>query len=141
MNMSWVTAALVGFLIVLVFVSRRPKTAKSVKSVRPIERRRIPTKADTTYHAVSIRFVQSACDAAKALDGQRILSSDAPRIPLPDCDSQTCKCKFVHYKDRRTGDDRRDPYGQGLGGGNTGQFEEEQRKSTERRDEPPDDIF
>ncbi len=132
-----IVVILVLFLVVI-FV-RRPKTKKTV---RPVERRQSPVKADTTYHAVSLKFPSSACEAAKAMGGIRILSGAAPRIPLPDCDSHKCKCRFVHYKDRRTGDDRRDTYGQGLSSAGTGTHEEEQRKSGERRDEPPDDdIF
>lgn len=137
MSMFAGIVAIVVLLLVLIFV-RRPKTEKTI---RPVERRQSPVKPDTTFHAVSLKFPSSACEAAKAMDGKRILSSAAPRIPLPDCDSHKCKCKFVHYKDRRTGDDRRDAYGQGFGSASTGTHEKEQRQSGERRDTPPDDIF
>ncbi len=129
--------AILILLLLLIFV-RRPKSGKEV---RPVQRRRIPTKPDATYHAVSLKSLPSACDAAKAMEGQRVLSAEAPQIPLPDCDVPTCKCRFVHYKDRRAGDDRRNPWGSGMGAGGTGNYEEEQRKSGERRDDPSDDIF
>lgn len=137
MNMFVGTIAIVVLLVLYAFM-RRPKTENYA---RPAERRKNPVKPDTKFHAVSLRFPASACEAAKAFDGRRLLSSAAPRIPLPDCDAPECRCRFVHHKDRRSGDDRRDPYGQGFGGASTGQFEEEQRKSGERREDPPDDMI
>lgn len=90
------------------------------------------------YHAVSLKSLTSACAAAKALQGERFLSSSAPKLPLSECDAATCKCRFVHHSDRRSGEDRRDVYGSALGGGGTGQFKKEQRNQGERRDDPPD---
>lgn len=128
---------LVLFLL-YVFV-RRPKTQDHA---RPTVQRRIPSKTDAKFHAVSLKFPASACEAAKAMEGRRFLSSAAPRIPLADCDSVQCKCRFVHHKDRREGDDRRETHGWGYSGTSTGSHEEEQRKRGERRDDDgPDDFF
>jgi len=129
--------AIVVLLVLLAF-TRRPKPEKKKW---PSERRQIPKQPDRKFHAVSLRFPSSACEGAKALGGQRFLSAAAPRLPLAECDVPNCKCRFVHHKDRRSGDDRRDTYGQGVGGGNTGKYETEQRKNRERREDPPDDIF
>ena len=129
--------AILILLLVLVFV-RRPKEKEKP---RPTSRRISPGKPDTKYHAVSLKFPPDACDAAKAMEGERYLSADAPSIPLPGCDAATCKCRYVHHKDRRGRDDRRNPWGPGFGGSSTGSYEKEQRKSGERRNEPPDDVF
>jgi hypothetical protein len=67
------------------------------------------------------------------MQGRRFLSSAAPRIPLPDCDVMECKCRFAHHEDRRKGDDRRNPWGQGFGSGSTGTYKNEQRKGRDRR--------
>ena len=99
------------FLLALLAFTRRPKPGKKKW---PSERRQIPKQPDKRFHAVSLRFPSSACDAAKATGGQRFLSAAAPRLPLADCDVANCKCRYVHYKDRRSGDDRRDTYGQVL---------------------------
>jgi hypothetical protein len=143
--MNMITGILVIVVLVIVYVVARrsgsSKAAHTSKKVRPEARRSGSAKSDTSFHAVSLRFPSSACEAAKAMRDERFLSNAAPRLPLPDCDVQTCKCRFVHHKDRRAGDDRRDTYGQGFGGGSTGEHEEEQRKSGERRDDPPDSIF
>ena len=55
------------------------------------------------FHCVSIKFRATACAAVKALDGQRFLSQDAPMLPLPECDSASCRCTYQHYDDRRSG--------------------------------------
>jgi hypothetical protein len=91
------------------------------------------TSERATYHAVSIKFDNQACDAARELAGSRFLSVDAPRLPLSKCDAATCNCRFAHHQDRRTGKDRRSPFSApGIGGG-TGSFEQERREKLERR--------
>jgi hypothetical protein len=69
-----------------------------------------------SYHAVSVVGGSSACDAAKLLKSVRVLSADAPRLPLADCGHpETCKCTYRHYDDRRAGPRRADESGR-LGG-------------------------
>jgi hypothetical protein len=53
------------------------------------------------YHAVSIQAGPRCCQAAKALTGVRFLSTEAPRLPLPQCEAGTCECKYLHHEDRR----------------------------------------
>ena len=72
------------------------------------------------------------------MDGKRFLSSAAPRLPLPDCDVLECKCKFVHHKDRRDGEDRRSPFHGGIASSTTDEQEKEQRGYGDRREDPPD---
>lgn len=91
---------------------------------------------DTTYHAVSIKYAGSACEAAKAMVGRRFLASGAPRLPLPECDANACECRFVHYDDRRSGRDRRSPFQQAAGLDGSGAYKEEQREGGDRRREP-----
>jgi hypothetical protein len=88
---------------------------------------------------VSIRSGRRKCDAVKALQGQRILSSEAPQLPLPDCDIVDCECRYLHYRDRRVGKDRRSPFGTGSVSPITGAHEQERRSGDERRDD--DDVF
>lgn len=79
------------------------------------------------YHCVSIRYRENACQAAKKLTGKRFLSKDAPALPLFGCDAATCFCRYAHYSDRRTGEDRRAPL---KGEHNTGS---ERRAGRDRR--------
>ena len=88
----------------------------------------------TAYHAVSIKFEANACDAAKAMTGRRFLASAAPRLPLPDCNVLECRCRFAHHDDRRSGQDRRSPFGaRGYSPSGSGSFEQERRENRGRR--------
>ncbi len=89
-------------------------------------------KGTSMYHAVSLKYSSSACDAAKALTGRRFLSSAAPRLPLPECDALECRCRFAHHDDRRSGKDRRSPFSPGSTGA-TGTFQVDRRQKKDRR--------
>ncbi len=96
---------------------------------------------DSAYHAVSIKFASNACKAARELEGRRFLSNAAPRLPLAECDVLECSCRFVHHKDRRTGKDRRSPFGPSGVGASTGTHKIEQRQGRDRRHDDDDDLF
>ncbi len=85
------------------------------------------------FHAVSLRFPKNACAAAKALAGQRFLAAAAPRLPLPECDAPQCGCSFKHHEDRRSGEDRRNPFGPGAIMRATGRHKAERRGGPGRR--------
>ena len=73
-------------------------------SGRPMEYRRVVNP----YHAVGIAPGSACCKAVTELTGRRYLSAEAPKIPLPTCDAESCQCRFVHFEDRREGEDRRE---------------------------------
>jgi hypothetical protein len=78
---------------------------------------RRPTASSTNpYHAVSVLPGTDACAASYRFSGQRFLSSQAPRLPLPSCDAKTCGCRFKHHKDRRSGPRRNSDIGMVLAG-------------------------
>lgn len=129
--------AIAALILLYLFVRRRG----SSENVRPDQQQKTSAKPTSKFHAVSIKYKNNACDAAKKMAGRRFLSSAAPRIPLADCDALECNCRFIHHKDRRSADDRRNPYSQNFGGDSTGNYEIEQRKRGERRDDSPDDFF
>jgi len=81
------------------------------------------------YHAVSVLPGNCACAAAYRFSGQRFLSRQAPRLPLPSCDASTCGCRFKHHKDRRSGPRRNSDVGM-IMAGYSGQ---ERRQSRGRR--------
>ena len=58
------------------------------------------------FHAVSIRSGLDPCEPVKKLKGKRLLSKNAPSLPLPDCGAADCQCWYEHFADRRI-DDRR----------------------------------
>lgn len=61
------------------------------------------------YHSVAIKHPESACVAVKSVAGRKFLSREAPLVPLGNCEAATCRCRYVHFDDRRD-DDRRSPY-------------------------------
>jgi hypothetical protein len=66
------------------------------------------------YRATSIVFDDAACNAVKALGRKRFLDRDrdVPKLPLKDCGSSQCTCKYAHHDDRRdSSEDRRHPSG------------------------------
>jgi hypothetical protein len=63
--------------------------------------------AATPYHAVSIKPGHQCCEGAKQFAGMRFLSAKVPKLPLPDCQAPVCTCRYSHFADRRSVDDRR----------------------------------
>lgn len=125
-------------LLIAVWLLYRSKNRQSPKA-EPKRPEISSSRRSNEFHAVSIKSVSSACEAALLLKDKRFLSNDAPQLPLPDCDAARCKCRFVHYQDRRTGEDRRDQYAGPVAGG-TGEHEQKQRRPRDRRAEPPDEY-
>jgi hypothetical protein len=61
------------------------------------------------FHAVTVVAGPNGCEQAKALKDVRLLSVDAPKLPMRDCDRQDqCDCRFVKHDDRRAGPRRRE---------------------------------
>jgi hypothetical protein len=75
-----------------------------------------PATQISAYHAVSVLPCTNACAAAYRFSGQRFLSRQAPRLPLPSCDVTTCGCRFKHHKDRRSGPRRNSDVGMMMAG-------------------------
>ena len=136
MSMQMMALILVLLLVAWFLVRRRQATSndKSQPAART-------SSKNTAYHAVSIKFSGNACKAAREMEGQRILSSAAPRLPLPDCDAIDCGCRFAHHPDRRAKQDRRSPFGPGGLGGSTGKYAQEQRQGKDRRQSDDEDFF
>ena len=73
------------------------------------------TSVKEPWKAVAILADDSACAAAKELQGKRFLSRNAPRLPLPECTKQDrCECKYRHLRDRRGPPRRTGDEGTGL---------------------------
>jgi len=123
-------------LIVWLFYRHR---GKSEEKQQPTS---LKDTGSTAFHAVSIKLDDNACDAAKAMEGRRFLSSAAPRLPLPECNGLECRCQFLHHTDRRARRDRRSPFAAaGFGGGGTGSFAKERRERSDRRKDDDLDDF
>lgn len=91
-----------GFNLANWFLRKRID-AQVRNSGRPMEHRRVVNP----YHAVSIESGPRACAEVRKVEGQRFLASEPPMLPLRNCDSKTCQCRYVHHNDRRSLRDRR----------------------------------
>jgi hypothetical protein len=68
-------------------------------SGEPLRNHRIITNP---WHAVSIVPGPIVCESAMKRLGQRLLSAEAPRLPLVDCQNPAqCTCHYRHHADRR----------------------------------------
>lgn len=84
---------------------------RSRLSGRPERSQRI----SNPWHAVSVVVGEYVCDAAAKLRDKRVLSSEAPKFPLADCQYPgSCACRYRHHADRRR--DRRRARDNGLPG-------------------------
>ncbi len=55
------------------------------------------------FHGIEIAPGARACVTVHDLAHQRLLSDDAPRLPLSGCENPAqCTCKYKHFVDRRT---------------------------------------
>lgn len=135
-----IAVSLVAIVILTLLVLLFRRTLATTNERPPLPLRPRKPEPDSKYHAVSLEFSGNACEAATAMKGKRILSSTAPRIPLPECAAAECKCRFIHHNDRRQASDRRSPYRQSISG-DTGEYRKERRHRGDRRNDDPQDFF
>jgi hypothetical protein len=56
------------------------------------------------YQCVEVIAPAGGCEAARGLKNMRLLSAEAPRLPLATCDRPSnCNCIYRHFDDRRQG--------------------------------------
>jgi hypothetical protein len=75
-----------------------------------------PRREQVRFHAVTIAPGVRACTEARALQGKRFLSREAPLLPLRNCGSSRCECRYEHYDDRRKGHRRAHDLGVSIDG-------------------------
>jgi hypothetical protein len=69
----------------------------------------VKTTPKMRYHCVTVTPCSNACADAIAIKNVRLLSAEAPRLPLAGCTKPAeCRCKFQHHEDRRDGPRRSD---------------------------------
>lgn len=78
-------------------VITRPKTTTA--SQRPVKNR---------WKAVKVEKGLFCCQKVELIVDKVFLVDEAPVLPLAQCDSKECSCKYIHLDDRREEDDRRE---------------------------------
>ncbi len=89
----------IGLLAVAVWPRRRNKTVGATRAQ--------PHHPRSPYGSVSVHASLGSCMSAWKLRGRRYLANDAPPLPLPWCDMDTCQCRYKYHEDRRSRGDRR----------------------------------
>ena len=98
------SAILIAAMVLGILVVRRLMfPVRGTPPINPERDRRAGFGASDPFHAVSILPVETGCPAVESIKVQRFLSEDAPGLPLADCSVVECRCKYVHYADRRGG--------------------------------------
>ena len=77
---------------------------------RPAITTLVKARSENRFQAVSIHPGETSCEAARQMASIRFLCAAGPHLPLPECDVATCGCRYTHYSDRRSGQDRRALY-------------------------------
>jgi hypothetical protein len=109
-------------------------TAKPARPDKPDKPEKPVAKPSQAYHAVSIQPGNPCCQRARALQGQRFLSRDAPRLPLKNCSRETCTCHYQHYDDRRGGPRRAREIGVAMDGWHEAEQRAEQGRGRRKTD-------
>lgn len=108
---------LVGVTAAALVLRSNKQTAKkdtNTKAKKQNSNQKGASKPIHPYRATAIICGDHSCEAVKVISGKRFLDADKdiPQIPLPNCDTAKCSCKYEHYLDRRNTDDiRRAPPG------------------------------
>ena len=104
--MTITTALILLFATAYYFLKPRGAGESVSKKVKKKSGTRNP------YLATSISAGGCACAAVGTVANTRFLTShNVPKLPLADCTSAACKCRYVHHQDRRNAEgERRTPF-------------------------------
>jgi len=91
---------LVTALVMLQIVKKKP--AASTGPSKPQ-----PTTESSQFASVRLRCDNHACGSAIEMRDQVFLASEAPTLPLTNCDATHCQCKYAKASDRRATEGRR----------------------------------
>lgn len=99
----WIVIGFAIPLILLVYY----QTSKGKHSAK--QQSQHPVETFKKFPGVGIKPCPNSCYSASILQRKRFLPSEAPMLPLNDCDRAVCECTYNHFTDRRSGEDRRFP--------------------------------
>ena len=103
MTLTIILIILVAFLCfkLPVFFRQARKTDKKSALKNRVAFGKSTPHTNNLYHAVNIEFDLAACPAVQSMANEYFLAGEAPQIPLPECTSAACHCKYIHHKGRR----------------------------------------
>ena len=98
-----IIAVLVVVAGLWLFFSRSGKKSKSA-AARDRKAKKVAAAAARQVHpfqAVSLCSLGGGCAAVEASGQRRFLVGKSPLLPLTECTSKHCNCKYVRHDDRR----------------------------------------
>ena len=84
--------------------ARRRRRRPAPETIRAA---RTPRTRPRHFYGSVFRPGAQACRFARALEDDRFLMGEEPRIPLAGCDQGACSCRLIPVDDRRSRQDRR----------------------------------
>jgi hypothetical protein len=105
-----VSASIIVVLCIAVLYWHGRFRADRDPSIKGRSRKIAANRPSGPYQAVSIKHGSCACSGVELYTGKRYLTSEAPLLPIPSCDADQCKCRYVRHRDRRMADERRNLY-------------------------------
>ena len=107
-TLIFIAAMGITLIALLIFASSRSSTQRRKKRIqKSYSAERSGKPATTQWRAVKIAPDLICCAQAEKLAGRVFLATESPSLPLAGCGQTTCKCRYVHLEDRRSGGDRR----------------------------------
>ena len=103
-----VSFLLVGGLFLVSNLFDFPGQRKSDTEGRTDAEAKTDSDEDTRWRSVKVAPGAAHCEYASILSGKVFLLSEAPPLPLVNCNEANCNCRYIHLDDRRSGIDRRD---------------------------------
>ncbi len=107
-RMKLVVVLLMVVAVLCLLVRRERNSGRKSRTTGGSRQDKRPDDRSGPYRAVSIDPRGEGCGMAVAQRDRRYLQGRVPALPLAGCDSDSCRCRYRHYLDRRDEDgDRR----------------------------------
>ncbi|MFQ5756979.1 MAG: hypothetical protein ACE5H7_12950 [Acidiferrobacterales bacterium] len=100
----WTLAALIIVIAGIGLIAARLRPQRRESTDEPVATN---VYVSTPHRAVSVRYGRDACEAVRQLAEKRLLSKEAPPLPLRECTAEHCGCRYVPHPDRRSGGEER----------------------------------
>ncbi|MGI9331144.1 MAG: hypothetical protein ACR2QB_10565 [Gammaproteobacteria bacterium] len=139
-NWLWLLLGMPAGIVATWFLMQRRTAPESDLAPPPPEEektgplvitRNEPSKKAKRYYGVYVQIDNNPCEAVRAISEDRYLSTEAPRLPLANCNREKCRCMLQPTNDRRAGHDRR---GDSFAAYGTFKLEQHTKKREIKRD-------
>lgn len=102
MNMT-IVGILMAVAALWLFIPRSDKQKRASRAKQRKEGRisAVAARRERPFQAVSVLSLGGGCPAVESLGQRRFLVRESPLLPLQECTSRHCNCKYARHDDRR----------------------------------------